>query len=185
MSPILDKLKQEDEDNSLSDEAILNAMRAKDDKVLKTAEIADQLPITQNWTSKRLNELESKERVHSKSAGQGRVWWLDEKEPNHHVAEDIGDLMWYASEAEQATANIWVMSLGMFIISGLLLIPILLLKFFPPLTVVPFTVTDFATGAMLAATGGAVFLIGGCILKLASIWISRRYALAEGNQYSE
>ncbi|GGL64269.1 hypothetical protein [Halocalculus aciditolerans] len=171
---LIDRLDKSDDD-SLPDEAILNVMRRGDEKVLTTAEIARELPITQDWTGKRLNKLETNGRVHSKSAGQGRVWWLDEAEPASHVAEHIGDLMWYASTADQSAGNIWIMSVGMFIVSGLLLIPILLLGLFPALSAIPFTTTDFATGAMLGAVGGALFLIGGSILKLASLWLTRRY----------
>jgi hypothetical protein len=179
MTALLDQLQGDDDDDSLSDEAILNVMRRKDEKVLKTAEIADELPITQNWTSNRLNELETKGRVHSKSAGQGRVWWLNEAEPDHHIAENIGDLMWYASEAENAARNVWIMSVGMFIIGGALMLPIFLLGIYPPLTAIPFTIQDFATGAILAAVGGSLFLIGGGILKLASLLVQRRHTVVD------
>lgn len=176
MVPLLNQNgEDDDDDDSLSDEAILNVIRRDDETVLTTAEIADELPVTQNWTSKRLNELETKERVHSKSAGQGRVWWLDETEPDAHVPSSLGDLMWYTVEADQAATNIWIMGLGMFIIGGLLMIPIFLMGAFPPLQAIPLTIQDFATGAILAALGGALFLIGGGILKLASLWLQRRY----------
>lgn len=175
MAPLLDQFKDDDDDGTLSDETILNVIRDKDEEVLKTAEIAEDLPITQNWTSKRLNELETKGRVHSKSAGQGRVWWLDENEPDFHVAENVGDFIWYASEADQAATNVLIMSVGMFIIGGTLMIPIFLLGVYPPLAIIPFTMQDFATGAILAAIGGSLFLIGGSILKLASLWIRRRF----------
>lgn len=173
---IIGRLKSDSEDDSLSDEAILNALRQKDQKVVKTSEIAEDLPIGHNWTGKRLNKLETRGRVHSKSAGQGRVWWLNEAEPEYYVSEGIGDLMWYASAAKQSSRDVWIMSIGMFIVSGLLLIPILLINVFPALTVVPFTINDFATGAMLAAVGGALFLIGGSVLKLASMSIERTYS---------
>lgn len=172
---LFDQLK-DDDDNALSDEAILNVIRSEDEQVLKTGEIADELPITQHWTSQRLNKLESKGRVHSKSAGQGRVWWLDDGEPDYYIAESVGDLMWYASEAEQAATFIWTMSVGMFFVGGLLMIPIFLLGIYPSLRVIPFTTQDFATGAILAAIGGAIFLAGGGILKLASLSLRRRYA---------
>lgn len=177
MVPLLNQ--RQDEDDSVSDETILNVIRNKGEKVITTSEIADDLTITQSWTSNRLNELETKGRIHSKSAGQGRVWWLDESEPAHHVAESIDDLMWYASEADQAATNVWIMCAGMFIIGGFLMIPIFLLEVFPRLTMIPFTVQDFATGAMLAAIGGSLFLIGGCALKLTSLWIQRRFAITE------
>lgn len=175
MVPLLNQNGADDDDDSLSDEAILNVIRRADETVLTTAEIADELPVTQNWTSKRLNELETKERVHSKSAGQGRVWWLDEAEPDNHVPSSIGDLMWYAVEADQAATNVWIMSMGMFVIGGLLMIPIFLFGVLPPLKALPLTMQDFATGAILAAVGGSLFLIGGGVLKLAGVYIRRRY----------
>lgn len=158
----IDKFRDADDDDALSDETILNVFRKKDEKVLKTAEIAEELPITQNWTSKRLNKLETKERVHSKSAGPGRVWWLDENEPTNYIPEGIGDLVFYATEARQAARNVWIMCIGMFIVGGLLLIPILLLDIFPPLRAIPFRTQDFAFGAFVAALGGTLFLMGGC-----------------------
>ena len=106
MVPILDEFQNKinsDEDDALSDEAILNVLRRNDDRVLKTSEIAEELPITPQWTSQRLNQLENKGRVHSKSAGQGRVWWLGEAESPYPVAEGIGDLMWYSSLANQTS----------------------------------------------------------------------------------
>jgi hypothetical protein len=78
-------------------------------------------------------------------------------------------------EADQAATNIWIMGSGMFIIGGLLMIPIFLLGVFPPLKAILLSIQDFATGAMLAAIGGALFLIGGGVLKLTSLWLQRRY----------
>ncbi|AXG07228.1 hypothetical protein DU500_12795 [Haloplanus rubicundus] len=103
------------------------------------------------------------------------MWWLDDAEPNHYVAESIGDLMYYASEADQAAVNVWLMSLGLFVVAGLLLIPIFLLGMYPSLSVIPYNTQDFATAAILMAIGGGLFLVGGSILKLVSVGIRRRY----------
>ncbi|WP_157969347.1 hypothetical protein [Haloplanus rubicundus] len=177
MVPLLNRFQGEGEedDEPLSEERILNVIRESDERVLKTAEIAEELPVTQAWTNTKLNELETKGRVHSKSAGSGRVWWLDDAEPNHYVAESIGDLMYYASEADQAAVNVWLMSLGLFVVAGLLLIPIFLLGMYPSLSVIPYNTQDFATAAILMAIGGGLFLVGGSILKLVSVGIRRRY----------
>lgn len=173
---LLDQMRKEDEDDSLSDEAILNVLRRNDDKVLKTAEIADELPITPNWTSKRLNQLENQGRVHSKSAGQGRVWWLDDSEAPSPVAEGIGDIMWYSTLANRTGRMVMLTGIGTFAVSGLLLVPILLFGFFPALNELPVTVNDFATVAMLAAFAAGLFLVVGSSFKLASLAIRRYYS---------
>lgn len=91
--PLLEKLVENNGDDALTDEQILNVFRFKiqeGERVLKTREVAEELPITPNWTGKRLNKLEEKGRVHSKSAGQGDVWWIDDDEPKFPVSEGMG-----------------------------------------------------------------------------------------------
>jgi len=173
MNSILGQLGKE-EGESVTDETILNVIRRKDEKVLKTAEISEELTISQNWTGKRLNELESQERVHSKSAGQGRVWWLDESEPAFPVAEGFRDLIWYSSAAKRASSTLLLTGLGMFTLGGVLVLVILLLGVFPSLSVLPFTSQNLATTAMYAALGASLLLVVGGGLRLSSIWIRRR-----------
>lgn len=171
---LLEKLRDEDDDE-LNDETILNVFRREDEKVLKTKEIADELPITQTWTNTRLNELETKGRVHSKSAGRGRVWWLDETETNIPVAEGIGDVMWYSARAERVSETVGVAGIGMFVVGGLLLIPIFLMGVYPSLKNPFVTTQDIATTAMLAAIVASLLLIVGGGLKLLSLSLQRRY----------
>ncbi|MFC7213072.1 hypothetical protein ACFQO4_03120 [Saliphagus sp. GCM10025334] len=179
MVPIIDKLREE-EDDELSDEEILNVFRRKlqeeSEKVLKTAEIADELPISQNWTSSRLNELETDERVHSKSAGQGRVWWLDESEPDYPVSLGIGDLIWYSSQARRASRTSGLIGLGMLALGGLLLLPVFALGLFPDLVIEPLTAHNLAVLATLAALYAGLFLIISLGLRLFSIGIQKQYS---------
>lgn len=171
----LQELGAADGEEKVSDEQILNDIRRNDERVVRTGEIAEELPLTQNWTSKRLNKLESKGRVHSKSAGQGRVWWLDDAEPDHHVPEHIGDLMYYISQAQVAARNVLVMSVGLFVIGGLFTLSVILVDLVPGFGVVPFSNEDFVTAALLAGIGGALFLIAGLSLKLIVLLVERRF----------
>lgn len=177
MLAILNDLRERGDDDEVNDEQIMNVIRRQDEKVVKTAEIAEELPITQNWTSNRLNELESKGRVHSKSAGQGRVWWPDDAEPDSPVAESIGDLVWYGSQSGELAKNLWLMSAVSFLIGGVLMIPILLLGLYPLLSVIPFAQGDFATAAMVLALVGSALLVVGGAFKLISLGVLRHYSL--------
>lgn len=168
---------EEDQEDELSDEHILNVIRRSDEKVLKTAEIAEELPISRSWTGKRLNKLESDGRVRSKSAGRGRVWWLHDSEPSFPVATGIGDLMWYSSVASRASREIILTGLGLFIIGGALLLPILLLNFIPTLSVPVLSSENLGTTAMLAAIGAGMLLILGGALKLVSIALQRHFSI--------
>ncbi|MCU4971158.1 hypothetical protein OB955_00195 [Halobacteria archaeon AArc-m2/3/4] len=180
MVPIIDKLREDIKDDELSDEEILNVFRQKlqekDEKVLKTAEVAEQLPVSQNWTSSRLNQLETDDRVHSKSAGQGRVWWLDESEPEYPVAQGIGDIIWYSSLARRASRTSGLIGFGMLALGGLLLLPIFGLNLFPNLETGLLTTHNMAVLATLAAIYAGLILIVGLGLRLASIWIRKRYS---------
>lgn len=63
----------------VSDAEILQRMREADDAVLTTKEIADMLPIKRNATLRRLRKLADKNKIRTKSAGSGTVWWLPER----------------------------------------------------------------------------------------------------------
>lgn len=180
MVQIIDKLQEDPKNDDLSDEEILNVFRRKlqkeDEKVLKTAEVAEELPVSQNWTSSRLNQLETNDRVHSKSAGQGRVWWLDESEPEHPVAQGIGDIIWYSSMTRRASRTSGLIALGMLALGGLLLLPISGLNLFPSLETGPLTTHNLAVLATLAAIYAGLFLMVGLGLWLASIGIRKQYS---------
>ena len=130
MTDLLTNDKNDQNSSSLSDEDILNVFREKNDTVLRIREIAEELPITQTWTGNRLNELETEGRVHSKSAGQGRVWWLDDDEPNRYVTSGAGDLMLYAITAERLTTIFAILSTGTLVFAGLLMVPVYLFEAF-------------------------------------------------------
>lgn len=184
MAPILERFEDDSEDDGLSDEKILNVFRKKlqedGEKVLKTAEIADELPISQTWTSSRLNELETDERVHSKSAGQGRVWWLDESEPKHPVASGVGDVIWYSSLAKRASRTAGLIGLGMLALGGLLLLPIFGLNLVG-FTIGPLTPHNLVVFATLAAMYAGLFLIIAIGLRLFSMGIRRWYSVPSEN----
>jgi len=177
MVPVLDRI-QDDDTDELADRTILNVFRRTDDKVLKTGEIAEELPISHDWTSKRLNRLESKGRVHSKSAGRGRVWWLDDSEPSVPLSEGIEDIMWYATAANEVSTTSLLTGGGMFIVAGMLLIPIFLTGIYPNyLNPIPVTTEHIATTAMIAAVVAGLLLVVGGGFRLISVWIQKHYSL--------
>jgi DNA-binding HxlR family transcriptional regulator len=63
----------------VEDDEILEVFFDSDDRVLTTAEIADELPISRRGLLDRLNQLEEEGRVKKKRVG-GRniVWWPTE-----------------------------------------------------------------------------------------------------------
>lgn len=62
----------------LSEAEICLVLHDTTERVLTTAEIAEELPIGHRATLKRLSRLADKGIVHSKKAGpKARVWWLD------------------------------------------------------------------------------------------------------------
>jgi hypothetical protein len=80
-------MSQKDE---VTDEEILNVLRRHDDQWLSTNQIAQDLPITQDWTNNRLNQLEASNRVESKAVGQGRIWRLHDDEVDYPIHPEIG-----------------------------------------------------------------------------------------------
>lgn len=63
----------------VSDEDILKVFLERDDRVLWTAEVAEELPIRQDSLSTRLNELEEKGLLANKKRHKMAVWWITEK----------------------------------------------------------------------------------------------------------
>lgn len=168
---LIPKLSRQTEEDRVSNEAILNVFRRADDPLLTTAEVADAVDLTPEWTSKRLQKLESKGRVHSKSAGQGRVWSLDESEPSFPVREGIGDVLWYISQIREASTTSFWLGGGMFGVSGLfalvLLISYLESEFFFQF----YTSDDVVTVMWFAAIFGFLFILTGGMLRLVAIGI--------------
>lgn len=63
----------------VTDEEMLAIFKETDERVLSTAEVSDELPITRRATLDRLTSLAEDGRVESKSIGQrNRVWWVPE-----------------------------------------------------------------------------------------------------------
>lgn len=65
------------------DEDILAVFLERDDRVLWTGEVADELPIRQDSLSTRLNDLEERGLLASKKRHKMAVWWLSDKGRQH------------------------------------------------------------------------------------------------------
>jgi len=62
----------------VTDDDLLDALRATDDPVLSTAEVADKVPIQRRGVLNRLRELEEAGEIDSKTiGGRNTVWWID------------------------------------------------------------------------------------------------------------
>ena len=63
----------------VTDDEILDVLRASDDPVLSTAEVTEQLPIKRSATYKRLNALREDGRLIGKEiGGRNTVWWVSD-----------------------------------------------------------------------------------------------------------
>jgi biotin operon repressor len=63
----------------VTDDEILEVLRASDDPVLSTAEVTEQLPIKRSATYKRLNALREDGRLIGKEiGGRNTVWWVSD-----------------------------------------------------------------------------------------------------------
>ncbi|WP_199268371.1 hypothetical protein [Halomarina oriensis] len=164
-------------DDGVPDESILNVLRRSDEKVLKTSEIADPLPIKQGWTSDRLKTLEGEGRVHSKKAGSGRVWWLDDSEPTHPVAEGFEDVRWWVSLLSNVGTNVAKMGVGVLVLSGMLLIPIFALFAAPTWEFGMLTTENLVTVALVGAIDGGLFLVVGGGFKLGGALLQRKFLI--------
>lgn len=65
---------------TVSDEEILDVFRNSSDPVLTTAEVADQISISQRGTFDRLDSLKDEGVIEMKKVGTtGAVWWFPDK----------------------------------------------------------------------------------------------------------
>lgn len=62
----------------VSDEDILSVFAEHEDRILWTAEVADELPIRQDSLSERLNDLASRNLLANKKRHRMAVWWITE-----------------------------------------------------------------------------------------------------------
>lgn len=180
MESVIETLKQnsfvgnlfgEAEDDTVTDEQILNVFRIRiqeGEKVLKTAEVAEELPITSDWTGKRLDDLEEDGRVHSKSAGQGDVWWLDEDEPDFPVSEGMSRWIWISVLTKRDSRFSGTIGLGLAATGGIFLIPYIMLEMVPEMAFWLVTPQNVATVAMFAALIAGLFLMTSFVLRHAS-----------------
>lgn len=159
--------------NGVSDEHILNVFRQSDEKVLKTAEIANELPIGHDWTGKRLNDLETSDRVHSKSAGPGRVWWLDDAEPKNPVREGLGDVIWFSVLFRRSGTYAIIVSAGLFITSGIFALLLFTSYLIPDIAFQIYSAESQIRLIYIAAIGGLMVVFAGLLLRLISIAIPR------------
>lgn len=164
----------EEQGKKVSDREILNVFRRSDERVLKTAEIADELTIGQAWTGKRLERLKSESRVHVKSAGsKARVWWLDENEVKRPVSDGFGDVMWYRSKSRKASDVFYLIAFGLYGSSGILLIPYLLFDAYPSLQSSVLSTDIMSSSAFLGARIASLSLIIASVLHLIVLAIDR------------
>jgi hypothetical protein len=165
------------QDGEVPDREILNVFRRSDEKVLRTSEIADELPIGQQWTGTRLERLEGSSRVHSKSAGsKARVWWLNENEVERPVADGLGDLMWYRSLLKEVSDNLYLIAFGVYVAAGILLVPYLLFEIYPSLQTGVISTEAVSFTALLAAVVASVLLIPAGLSHLAVLALDRKTA---------
>lgn len=64
---------------AVSDNEILAVFEESDDPVLFTSEVTDSIPIEQQGTRQRLNELYSEGLLEKKQTGKCVVWWISDK----------------------------------------------------------------------------------------------------------
>lgn len=167
------QLTNQSEDDALSDEGILNVFRRSNVPLLKTAEVAEELPIGQYWTNKRLQELEAQGRVHSKSAGQGNVWSLDEAEPTFPIREGIGDILWYILQMKQASSTVLWIAFGLFGVAGIFAL-ILFISYLDANFFFQFYSQDSVVGIMWsAAILRLLFSLVGGLLRLIALGVPR------------
>ncbi|GGM26986.1 hypothetical protein [Haloarcula argentinensis] len=60
----------------VTDDEIVTVLRDTSEHVLSTNEVAEELPIKEKATVRRLKELHNEGRVSGKQAGRIWVWWV-------------------------------------------------------------------------------------------------------------
>lgn len=164
------------EDDTVTDEQILNVFRRADEPILKTADVADQLPIGDYWTNKRLQELEEKGRVHSKSAGQGNVWTIDDAEATFPVREGIGDILWYVSTIKRASTYAFLLAFGLFAVAGIFALLLFVSYNYPDFFFQFYSDNDVISYIYLGAVLGLLVFLAGGFLRLVALAIPRLVA---------
>lgn len=172
MRQLLQRLKKSDDD-AVSDEQILNVFRYADGPLLKTAEVADELPIGSYWTNKRLQDLESKGRVHSKSAGRGNIWTLDDAEPTFPVREDIGDILWYVNSIKRAGTHSILLAVGFFGVAGILALVLFTSYLYADFFFQFYADDDIIRLIYMGAILGLLAFLAGGFLRLVALGIPR------------
>lgn len=93
----------------VADEELLAVLRATDDPVLSTAEVAAELPIKRRATLTRLHTLADAGRIsYKKTGGRNLVWWLtDNTGQNKTTVSDTEHERWIAPDDPFFTPTTW------------------------------------------------------------------------------
>lgn len=167
-----------------SDREILNVFRYSEESMMATREIADELPITPEWTHKRLKRLKEDERLEfRKFAGEGGsqesggidVWRLSSSETRTPVPEGPFDIGWWLFQLSKLRSATFRAGGVLMMAGGLLLIPIFFLISSSETNVFIFHQTMYIAGAMAAALTAGIFFILGGIESLLALGIKRYF----------
>jgi len=166
----------EEADGKLSDREILNVFRYSEnteETMLKTAEVAEELPITQEWTHERLERLEEDERVEMRTFAGVDVWRLSPGETSTPVPASAGDLGWWRYQARESAFTAYRWGTVLLMVGGLLLIPLFFLSTADQVTYLVFHQDTYAAAAMAAALVAGLTFLGGSVTHLIAITIQR------------
>lgn len=148
---------------SYTDEQILNVLRKADRPFIQTRRVVDELGCSQRTAQKRLNQLEGESRVRSEEFGQGKLWWLDESEPDEPVEEAGAKYFRLSMTLDGYATNMLYTWLGQFGMSGFLLLVYLTARA-QAVTVPVFGVGGIAYTAFAIATAGGIGVgVWGCL----------------------
>ena len=158
---------------TVNDEQILNVLRRELEKEdgkeeLTTPEIADELPLGDQQTHNRLEDMKD-ERVKKRRAGQTDMWRLASGEPETVMNPDLGTVIEQSSRARRWEAKAWESGKDVSIISFALLF--LGVTAWVAEFSVPFISwqTILSTGYLVGILGAAL-LEGGAVLRILGIY---------------
>lgn len=166
-----------------TDREILNVFRYaqnSDETMLKTKEIADELPITHEWTRQRLNDLEDDGRVKSRDFSGVDVWRLSPTETPTPVPGNALDLGWWSFQAYETAFASYRFGAVLLMTGGLFLIPTFVIIASAEVNSLLFSGDNYASAAMTAALISSFFFIAGGICHLSALGLRRYSANTDG-----
>jgi len=166
----------EEANGKLSDREILNVFRYAEnteETMLKTAEVAEELPISPEWTHERLERLEDDGRVQSRTFAGVDVWRLSPSETSTPIPASAGDLGWWRYQARESAFIAYRWGMTLLMVGGLLLIPAFFLYSTDQVNRLIFHQNMYGAAAMAAALVAGLAFVGGSITHLSAIAIQR------------